>query len=205
MEVAPAVDNSGSAKRRKVGNGELRLSSSRSVRITGLDGEDVINTSEKKELISGPCADETSCCSGDTPASCCSSDGSIMLKPTCVDLEEKAEIETTVRGNSDRIESLHHQINSQLLSPNFMAGYLTTPASESTVDSGELQSTQTQPVKIDSRRTVPPVKTPPAAELEEFFSAAEKDLQNRFKDKYNYDIVNDVPLKGRFEWIQLKP
>ncbi|KAL8251092.1 hypothetical protein R6Q59_034785 [Mikania micrantha] len=239
MEVAPAVDNSGSAKRRKVGNAELRLSSSRSVRITGLDGDDVINSSEKKELISGPCADETSCCSGDTPASCCSSDGSIMLKPTCVDLEEKAEIETTVRGNSDRIErfslrtlnllvnvhslfyssvrlkfkkkrinncdlrynfSLHHQINSQLLSPNFMAGYLTTPASESTVDSGELQ-----PLKIDSRRTVPPEKTPPAAELEEFFSAAEKDLQNRFKDKYNYDIVNDVPLKGRFEWIQLKP
>lgn len=23
--------------------------------------------------------------------------------------------------------------------------------------------------------------------------------------RYNFDIVNDIPLKGRFEWIQLNP
>ncbi|MFS8016978.1 putative cyclin-dependent kinase inhibitor [Helianthus anomalus] len=50
-----------------------------------------------------------------------------------------------------------------------------------------------------SRRTVP------AAEIEEFFASAEKERQKRFKDRYNYDIVKDTPLEGRFEWTQLKP
>ncbi|KAI3726274.1 hypothetical protein L1987_66071 [Smallanthus sonchifolius] len=211
MEVAQAMDNSGSAKRRKVGNGELRLSSSKSVRITGRDSEDVVNTSrnlsdsvENKEL-SGAYADEMSFSSGDIPASCCSSNGSVMEKLKCADLEERAEIETIVRGNLDRRES--KQIKTHILSPNLMAGYFSTPTNDFKEESGELQSltTEKNPALIYSRRTVPPEKTPPAAELEEFFAAAENDLQNRFKDKYNYDVVNDVPLKGRFDWIQLKP
>ncbi|KAK8706622.1 hypothetical protein V6N13_050178 [Hibiscus sabdariffa] len=50
----------------------------------------------------------------------------------------------------------------------------------------------------DSEGTASPHrKTPPSqAELDEFFSAAEK---------YNYDIVKDVPMDGRYHWIQLKP
>ncbi|XP_023737730.1 cyclin-dependent kinase inhibitor 7 isoform X2 [Lactuca sativa] len=48
-------------------------------------------------------------------------------------------------------------------------------------------------------------RTVPTAELEEFFTAAEKDLHKRFKDKYNFDIVNETPSEGRFEWVQLKP
>nr|AFK38333.1 unknown [Lotus japonicus] len=48
-------------------------------------------------------------------------------------------------------------------------------------------------------------KMPTESELEEFFSAAEKDIQKRFSHKYNYDIVKDVPLEGRYEWVQLKP
>ncbi|GAA0160243.1 hypothetical protein LIER_16839 [Lithospermum erythrorhizon] len=43
-------------------------------------------------------------------------------------------------------------------------------------------------------------KMPSEAELEDFFSAAEKYEQNRFAEKYNYDIVKDVPLEGRYEW-----
>ncbi|XP_011092584.1 cyclin-dependent kinase inhibitor 7 [Sesamum indicum] len=46
-------------------------------------------------------------------------------------------------------------------------------------------------------------KTPPAAELEEFFAAAEKYEQKRFAEKYNYDIVKDVPLEGRYQWVRL--
>ncbi|KAL0387014.1 UNVERIFIED_CONTAM: Cyclin-dependent kinase inhibitor 7 [Sesamum radiatum] len=46
-------------------------------------------------------------------------------------------------------------------------------------------------------------KTPPAAELEEFFAAAEKYDQKRFAEKYNYDIVKDVPLDGRYQWVRL--
>ncbi|KAL2499695.1 Cyclin-dependent kinase inhibitor [Abeliophyllum distichum] len=47
-------------------------------------------------------------------------------------------------------------------------------------------------------------KMPSEAELEEFFAAAEKNLQKKFADKYNYDIVKDEPLEGRYEWVQLQ-
>ncbi|KAK4424188.1 Cyclin-dependent kinase inhibitor 7 [Sesamum alatum] len=46
-------------------------------------------------------------------------------------------------------------------------------------------------------------KTPSATELEEFFAAAEKYQQKRFAEKYNYDIVKDVPLDGRYQWVRL--
>ncbi|KAK1433048.1 hypothetical protein QVD17_09954 [Tagetes erecta] len=186
MEVAQAMDDSGTTKRRKVGNGELRLS--KTVRIME-SSEDVVNTSvEKKEL------------SGDIQVSCCLIDGSVMEKLKCADLEERVEIETNVKNNLDRTESFTvKQIKSHILSPNLMAAYFITPTNgESLINS------EKQPAPVASRRTIPPEKTPPAAELDEFFSAAEKNLSDRFKDKYNYDIVNDVPLKGRFEWIQLK-
>ncbi|KAL9315477.1 hypothetical protein ACSQ67_016478 [Phaseolus vulgaris] len=42
---------------------------------------------------------------------------------------------------------------------------------------------------------------PPAHELEEFFSYAEKQQQKMFMEKYNFDIVNDVPLPGQYEWV----
>ncbi|GJV89098.1 cyclin-dependent kinase inhibitor 7-like protein [Tanacetum coccineum] len=41
-------------------------------------------------------------------------------------------------------------------------------------------------------------ESPPAAEIDAFFATAENDLHKRFKERYNFDIVNDVPLKGRF-------
>ncbi|XP_051120388.1 cyclin-dependent kinase inhibitor 5-like [Andrographis paniculata] len=46
---------------------------------------------------------------------------------------------------------------------------------------------------------------PPALELEEFFSREEQLLQQRFKDKYNFDIINDLPLPGRYEWVAVEP
>ncbi|KAJ0253906.1 Cyclin-dependent kinase inhibitor 3 [Hirschfeldia incana] len=46
---------------------------------------------------------------------------------------------------------------------------------------------------------------PSASELEEFFAYAEQQQQRLFMDKYNFDIVNDVPLTGRYEWVQVTP
>uniref|UniRef100_A0A0D9VLE1 Cyclin-dependent kinase inhibitor domain-containing protein n=1 Tax=Leersia perrieri TaxID=77586 RepID=A0A0D9VLE1_9ORYZ len=44
-------------------------------------------------------------------------------------------------------------------------------------------------------------RMPPAAEIEEFFAAAEKAEAKRFAAKYNFDVVRGVPLDaGRFEW-----
>ncbi|GMH20411.1 hypothetical protein Nepgr_022252 [Nepenthes gracilis] len=47
--------------------------------------------------------------------------------------------------------------------------------------------------------------TPSAYEMEEFFAAAELLQQEQFLTKYNFDIVNDSPLSGRFEWVRLIP
>ncbi|XP_023005086.1 cyclin-dependent kinase inhibitor 3-like [Cucurbita maxima] len=45
----------------------------------------------------------------------------------------------------------------------------------------------------------------PAQEIEEFFASAEHQQRRSFIDKYNYDIVNDKPLDGRYEWVELVP
>lgn len=78
------------------------------------------------------------------------------------------------------------------------------------LESEEIESLSTSPMAANEatsgREPSPePVKMPSAAELEEFFSEAEKYEQKRFAEKYNYDIVKDVPIEGRYQWIRLKP
>ncbi|KAM5549229.1 hypothetical protein ABKV19_000589 [Rosa sericea] len=48
-------------------------------------------------------------------------------------------------------------------------------------------------------------KAPPSDEIEEFFATAEKYEQKRFAEKYNFDIVKEAPLEGRYQWVRLKP
>ncbi|XP_020094938.1 cyclin-dependent kinase inhibitor 7-like [Ananas comosus] len=47
--------------------------------------------------------------------------------------------------------------------------------------------------------------TPSEAEIEHFFAAHERAERKRFATKYNYNIITDAPLKGRYEWVRLKP
>ncbi|MBA0573042.1 hypothetical protein Golob_000337 [Gossypium lobatum] len=77
----------------------------------------------------------------------------------------------------------------------------TPPLSEHCGDSDEMQS----PEKKPPPSTMKPPKIPSQAEIDEFFSVAEKYEQKRFAEKYNYDIVKDVPLDGRYQWLRLKP
>ncbi|XP_021896586.1 cyclin-dependent kinase inhibitor 7-like isoform X2 [Carica papaya] len=83
----------------------------------------------------------------------------------------------------------------------------TTPTSEICGDTAEMDSTaKNLPVTAkDQRRRLPAAKMPSQAEIDEFFSVAEKYEQKRFSDKYNYDVVNDAPLEGRYQWLPLKP
>lgn len=46
---------------------------------------------------------------------------------------------------------------------------------------------------------------PTTREMEEFFLSAEQKQQRLFTEKYNFDIVNDSPLSGRYEWMKVKP
>ncbi|KAH7415051.1 hypothetical protein KP509_14G025100 [Ceratopteris richardii] len=40
-------------------------------------------------------------------------------------------------------------------------------------------------------------------EIEDFFSQAERELQRNFIKRYNFDPMNDTPLPGRYEWVQV--
>ncbi|XAR60971.1 hypothetical protein NMG60_11034536 [Bertholletia excelsa] len=44
---------------------------------------------------------------------------------------------------------------------------------------------------------------PTSLEMEEFFASAEHHYQRLFAEKYNYDVVNDLPLPGRYEWVRV--
>ncbi|KAF3943863.1 hypothetical protein ACB098_12G181300 [Castanea mollissima] len=46
---------------------------------------------------------------------------------------------------------------------------------------------------------------PTTQEMEEFFACAEQEHQRLFIDKYNFDFVSDLPLPGRYEWVQIIP
>ncbi|KAI3446006.1 hypothetical protein Pfo_002671 [Paulownia fortunei] len=91
-----------------------------------------------------------------------------------------------------------------------------TPTSELYGDSEQVfvqYSSSTSKKKLSTPRATPRQKIPAsvaenmpsAAELEEFFEAAEKYEQKRFAEKYNYDIVKDVPLEGKYQWVRLQP
>ncbi|PWA84506.1 Cyclin-dependent kinase inhibitor [Artemisia annua] len=117
----------------------------------------------------------------DVSVSCCSSNGSVHENFRCRDLQV-SENERDDLDARERESTPTSKLNDEIV--------------EEKLKSAE---------KIKSRREIPQEKTPPAAEIEAFFAAAENDLHKRFKEKYNFDIVNGVPLKGRYEWVELKP
>ncbi|KAI3742035.1 hypothetical protein L1987_59714 [Smallanthus sonchifolius] len=46
---------------------------------------------------------------------------------------------------------------------------------------------------------------PSAQEIEGFFALHAQEQQRLFSEKYNFDIVNEKPLKGRYEWVRMQP
>lgn len=66
--------------------------------------------------------------------------------------------------------------------------------------SGDSEESTVFPAAESGRRKV---RTPPSAEIEEFFAMSEKYEQKRFAEKYNFDIVRDMPLEGRYQWVRL--
>ncbi|XP_015574362.1 cyclin-dependent kinase inhibitor 7 isoform X2 [Ricinus communis] len=80
----------------------------------------------------------------------------------------------------------------------------TSPSSSFYGDTDEMESPA--PVVKNCRKIrLPAEKVPSQVEIDEFFAEAEKKEQKRFADKYNYDIVKDLPLEGRYQWVRLKP
>ncbi|XP_071721555.1 cyclin-dependent kinase inhibitor 4 [Rutidosis leptorrhynchoides] len=46
---------------------------------------------------------------------------------------------------------------------------------------------------------------PSAQEIEGFFARHALEQQRRFTKKYNFDIVSEKPLQGRYEWVMVQP
>ncbi|CAI0426632.1 unnamed protein product [Linum tenue] len=44
---------------------------------------------------------------------------------------------------------------------------------------------------------------PTTQEMDDFFASQEEQQRRLFIDKYNFDVVNDIPLPGRYEWVQV--
>ncbi|CAK9166482.1 unnamed protein product [Ilex paraguariensis] len=195
--AAAATSSSGTAKRRKASSGKLEFSASfaqlrrrRRVLVTPENSASPATSGNSRRQTTSNVR-SASPTSDHILTSCCSSNGSGELtneRVKFVDLEEEsAEIEMSTYESDSRGRERREA----------------TPASELQVESGELESTAT-PSEANSLRRLTVEKMPSESELEEFFAAAEKDIQKRFTEKYNYDIVKDAPLEGRYEWVQLK-
>ncbi|KAK2967559.1 hypothetical protein RJ640_030430 [Escallonia rubra] len=173
------------AKRRKVRSGELEFSPSL---VQLRRRRRVVNTPQNP--VSPATSRNSSPSSDNIPASCCSSNGSTEVASERLKFADLEEIERSAFnftcGGGERRDA--------------------TPSTSELgeEESGELESTA-GPSEACSRRRETAERTPSEAELEEFFSTAEKDLQKKFTEKYNYDIAKDVPLQGRYEWVRVKP
>ncbi|KAK7386449.1 hypothetical protein VNO78_26685 [Psophocarpus tetragonolobus] len=125
--------------------------------------------------------------SAESPASCCSTnDQNRIIKFS--DLEvESAQVETSTCNCGEQQIRKEMSLSRELRITN----------------SQEVDSAEKKPatMKIKTKPRCVPQKMPTESELEEFFTAAEKDIHKRFTDKYNFDIVKEVPLEGRYEWL----
>uniref|UniRef100_A0A7N0TA23 Cyclin-dependent kinase inhibitor domain-containing protein n=1 Tax=Kalanchoe fedtschenkoi TaxID=63787 RepID=A0A7N0TA23_KALFE len=115
-------------------------------------------------------------------SSSCLSNGSVEAGTNCVDLEGEsvaaAEDETSPESDC--------------------SGLIRREAIE-------VKMSQKGAPAAESRSSLQAARRPPEAELEDFFAAAERQIQQRFIEKYNYDVVKDEPLgEGRYEWVPLK-
>ncbi|XP_039054144.1 cyclin-dependent kinase inhibitor 7-like isoform X1 [Hibiscus syriacus] len=180
----PAMATTGTTrkKRRRFkgdGNSEFRVASS----------TNSMTSRSRRILLDHRRLDESQCLSPnldpDDDMSCCSSS---------IGSSEKKIIQLPdLEGESIEVEASTHL--------NFRESRReTTPSSEPE----DLDSTS-RPSEANSRRRSTVEKMPTEAELEEFFAAAEKKVKKQFAKKYNYDIVKDEPLEGRYQWVRLKP
>ncbi|XP_062010938.1 cyclin-dependent kinase inhibitor 7-like [Rosa rugosa] len=157
----------------------------------GRECTDVATVREpKEEDDDAVCASPRSSGSDDhvDDTSCCSSNGSSEL----VEDGHNLKFVDLVEDDGDDVES--DEVESRTYNP-LRERRQMTPSS----------NIQPQPTPAEPRRGSPAEKMPTELELEEFFTAGEKDIQNKFSQKYNYDLTKDEPLEGRYEWTRLKP
>jgi len=83
-----------------------------------------------------------------------------------------------------------------------MAAAAATVTAVSSCGKHELDIVDAAGMPNKGKRGRPP---PPPEEVEAFLAAAESTLARRFAAKYNYDVVKDAPMDGRYEWVRVGP
>ncbi|KAK2434140.1 hypothetical protein P8452_31344 [Trifolium repens] len=108
----------------------------------------------------------------------------------------KSTVNSTVAVASNGISSDH-----SLLTSRFSSSKLT----ENDDVVKELDTTPLDPElkTVDSKATKRNLRSFREEEIDEFFARFEREEQKRFAEKYNFDIVSDLPLEGRYEWVRL--
>ncbi|XAR73978.1 hypothetical protein NMG60_11008122 [Bertholletia excelsa] len=185
--IAIAAEASSGNKRRKAAPRELRCSPSifqlRSGGRVKVKPKDSVSPSTSRILVQRTVSNDR--CSSDSsdnfPTSCCSSTASS-------DRAKQGFKVSDLEDDSVQIETSTCE-------------YFGPRERREMTSSSEVQVES----EANSRPRLSVEKMPSDPELEEFFAVAEKDLQKRFAEKYNYDIIKDVPLEGRYDWIRLKP
>ncbi|KAB1207103.1 Cyclin-dependent kinase inhibitor 7 [Morella rubra] len=179
-----------SKKRRIAGlsSSNAKLESTRSCVDSPENAVSPVNSEDFARVNAGVLC--SSVCTDQLPASCCSSNES------CEVVRDSLKLMDLEAKSFETVDSTY--INNKFSRE-------TTPSSELCGDSDEMDSLAMKPSSANHRRSPPVAKTPPEEEIEEFFATAEKYEQKRFAEKYNYDIVKDMPLEGRYQWIRLKP
>ncbi|WOG93098.1 hypothetical protein DCAR_0312379 [Daucus carota subsp. sativus] len=181
-------DRPGKLKRRKVGSGELAMSSSLTHELNNIRK----NSTASDSLGDGIAANNESLYpnfGSHGGASCCSSNGSDKASFDTFDSTDMVE-----RGGTEASSSTKYNSSER--------GEETTLKLKARETPLQREST----FKTSFQRLVTTEKFMPSeAQLEEFFAVAERGLRNQFADKYNYDISKDEPMVGRYEWLLLKP
>ncbi|GMI76179.1 inhibitor/interactor with cyclin-dependent kinase, KIP-RELATED PROTEIN 3 [Hibiscus trionum] len=95
---------------------------------------------------------------------------------------------------------LRHRNTRESLSCGLINDLETIAAPGSTTKPRTSPSTHRRGLGNNEQRSVPT-----AQEMEAFFACAEQQQQRQFMEKYNFDIANDSPLPGRYEWVKITP
>ncbi|KNA14648.1 hypothetical protein SOVF_105520 [Spinacia oleracea] len=207
MAAAASATSSPAKKIKKVSKSPYNIPQLRNRRknLSALD-----NSTDKETTPSAAAVvvdeEEVANCSGsevitttrsDFPASCCSSIYGQLSS------NKSDEI---VKGDDDgslRISTPDPEVESGEASTKQKDCHRTEPREATKSDDQESPATTVPDTKSTVEMKMK--MTPSNSEIEDFFAAAEKDLHKRFSDKYNFDVVKDVPLEGRYDWVPIKP
>ncbi|MED6176240.1 hypothetical protein PIB30_086221 [Stylosanthes scabra] len=203
--TSPSSPDEPSLKRRKIKSQEDETSQDLiKFSASSFTDDQLKSRIASEETVPGEEEEERFSVSDQSPASCCSTNNgssswlheeSIKFLDLEVQSSHQAETLACYRDNQTRREM---SLTSEL-------GMNWQEVESSSMDNtNKKKSTKRTTMINNNSRFVQSTKMPKELELEKFFATAEKDIQKRFSDKYNFDVVKDVPLEGRYEWIQVK-